>query len=102
MDRMQSLELERRTLILASSLVCSMDHDFMLNTPADRNELSDMWTETWLRPDWAMSSKAGKNTANQIQFVARYIEIMQLMHDKDRTSMAQQQFTQARSNVYAQ
>ena len=102
MDRMQSLELERRTLILASSLACSMDHDFMLVQPVERTKIIDIWTDTWLRPDWAMSTKAGKNTASQIQFVARYIEIMQLMHDKGRTLLAQQQYTQARSNVYAQ
>ena len=98
--------MERRTLILASTLARAMDYDFNSASVEDRPKLVDIWTETWLRPDWAMCTKAGRFTGNQIQFVARFIEITQLMHDRDRQLQAKAEYSQAktgsnRSNVYA-
>ena len=83
LDRMQSLELERRALILASSLVNAMDFDFLSADQDGRDALINIWTDSWLKsgPDWAMCNRSGRHTANQIQFVSRYIEISTYMND---------------------
>ena len=61
----------------------------------------DVWTDTWLRPDWTTCTKSGKNTVNQIQFVGRFIEIMQLMADQQQRKKAVDEMQQARSSAAA-
>ena len=65
-------------------MVCAMDFDFLAADQAGRDKLIDIWTDTWLKPDWAMCNKAGKHAANQIQFVSRSIDISTLMNDAAR------------------
>ena len=76
---------------MASSMVCAMDFDFHAADQAGRDQLIDIWIETWLRPDWAMCSKAGRHTASQVQFVSRFIDIMALMNDGTKRKDMQDQ-----------
>ena len=100
LDRMQSFELERRALILASSVVNAMDFDFHAEDQIGRDGLINVWTDSWLKagPDWAMCNVSGRHAANQIQFVSRYIEISTYMNDPaSRKSINEQSRTAASS-----
>ena len=80
-------------MILASSMACAVDFDFHAADQAGRDQLIDIWIETWLRPDWAMCNKAGRHAANQVQFVSRFIDLMALMTDASKRKAMQDQST---------
>ena len=65
-----------------------MDFDYLAADTTQRDHLIQTWSDVWHNPHWGLSLQTGRHAACQVQFVLRFIEITEMMHDADRRKMA--------------